>query len=241
MPAGRTLTVTEQRLLDDLAAQAGLVLNNVRLVEEVKASRKRIVAAQDSERRRIERDLHDGVQQRLLTLSLQLKMTAGRLEQNQAEGVAEEIDHAATEARETMAELRQIARGIHPAIVTEGGLVAAIESVAERAPLPVAITATEIGEVPPSVEVTLYYVATETLTNAVKHSRASNVTVDLRRIAGRIVLDVTDDGIGGAVASSASGISGLIDRVAALGGTIEVDSPSERGTCVHAEVPCGSS
>jgi signal transduction histidine kinase len=241
MPPGRALTPTEERLLDDLAAQAGLVLNNARLMEELKASRQRIVSAHDEERRRIERDLHDGVQQRLLTLSLQLKMTAAQLERIPPQTLVDAIDHAANEARETMTELRRVARGIHPAVVTEGGLLAAVESVAERAAVPVTITASELGVLSVPVEVTIYYVVAETVTNAVKHSGASTVTIDLHRVDDRLIAEVVDDGVGGAVPSVGSGLSGLVDRVAAIGGTIEITSPLAAGTRVHAEIPCGSS
>ncbi len=174
MPPGRALTRTENRLLTDLAAQAGLVLSNVRLVEEVKASRQRIVSAQDQERRRIERDIHDGVQQRLVALSLALQMTATRVGHDSPEAVIESLEDASAEARETLAELRRLARGIHPAIVTEGGLVAALESLAERAPVPVDLRAPDTGRLTAAVEVTVYYVVAEALTNAVKHAGASN-------------------------------------------------------------------
>ena len=241
MPPGRALTRTEDRLLNDLAAQGGLVLSNVRLVEEVKASRKRIVSAQDEERRRLERDIHDGVQQRLLALSLALKMTANQVGHDSPEAMVDSLDDAAKEALETLAELRRLARGIHPAIVTEGGLVAALESLAERTPLPVDMRVPDTERFPAAVEVTVYYVVAEALTNAVKHAAASTLTVDLARSDGRILVTVIDDGSGGATPSPGSGLSGLEDRVAALGGLLQIDSPLGGGTRIKAEIPCGSS
>jgi signal transduction histidine kinase len=241
MPPGRALTRTEDRLLNDLAAQGGLVLSNVRLVEEVKASRKRIVSAQDEERRRLERDIHDGVQQRLLALSLALKMTANQVGHDSPEAMVDSLDDAAKEALETLAELRRLARGIHPAIVTEGGLVAALESLAERTPLPVDMRVPDTERFPTAVEVTVYYVVAEALTNAVKHAAASTLTVDLARSDGRILVTVIDDGSGGATPSPGSGLSGLEDRVAALGGLLQIDSPLGGGTRIKAEIPCGSS
>lgn len=241
MPPGRALTPTEDRLLADVAAQAGLVLSNVRLVEEVKASRQRLVAAQDEERRRLERDIHDGVQQRLVTLSLALKMTAAQLSGDGPEGVIDALDAAAREAAETLAELRRLARGIHPAIVTEGGLAAALESLAERAPFPVEVRIAQAGRLQAPVEITVYYLVSEALTNAAKHAIASAAAVDLDRADGRIVVAVADDGVGGAIASPGSGLSGLADRVAALGGRLEIDSPAGGGTRLRAEIPCASS
>ena len=240
MPIGRTLTPTEDRLLTDLAAQAGLVLSNVRLVEELKASRNRIVSAQDEERRRLERDIHDGVQQRLLALALALKMTAARVGNDPNEAVVESLDDAAVEARETLVELRRLARGVHPAIVTEGGLVAALESLAERTPLPVEVQIPDMERLPALVEVTVYYVVAEALTNTVKHAAASTVAVDVSRSDGRIVVEVVDDGDGGALASPGSGLSGLGDRVAALGGDLKIDSPPGGGTRIQVNIPCES-
>jgi signal transduction histidine kinase len=241
MPPGRALTRTENRLLTDLAAQAGLILSNVRLVEEVKASRQRIVSAQDQERRRIERDIHDGVQQRLVALSLALKMTATRVGHDPPEAVSESLDDAAAEARETLGDLRRLARGIHPAIITEGGLVAALESLAERAAVPVDLRVPDTGRLSGPVEVTVYYVVAEAITNAVKHAGASTVAVDLTSSDGQIVVEVVDDGSGGAVASPGSGLSGLEDRVAALGGHLQIDSPPGAGTRIRVDIPCESS
>lgn len=238
---GRTLTPTEERLLADLAAQAGLVLSNVRLVEEVKASRQRLVAAQDEERRRLERDIHDGVQQRLVTLALALKVTSTQVPRDRSNAVADALDAAATEAAETLAELRRLARGIHPAIVTEGGLVAALESLAERAPLPVEVRMCDRERLAAPVEITAYYLVAEALTNTAKHATATSATVTLERTEGRVIVEVVDDGVGGAAAAPGSGLAGLADRVAALGGRLEILSPAGDGTRLRAEIPCVSS
>jgi signal transduction histidine kinase len=241
MPPARTLTRTEDRLLTDLAAQAGLVLSNVRLIEELKASRRRIVSAQDEERRRLERDIHDGVQQRLVTLALALKMTAAEVGHDANDAVIDSLGRAAGEAVTTLAELRRLARGIHPAIVTEGGLAAALESLAERTPLPVELLVAQTGRLPAPVEVTVYYLVAEALTNAVKHAAASAATVTLARSDGQVLVEVVDDGGGGAMPSPGSGLSGLEDRVAALGGHLRIVSPAGGGTRIQAGIPCESS
>jgi signal transduction histidine kinase len=239
LPPGPGLTPTAERLLRDLAAQAGLVLSNVRLLEELKASRQRLVAAQDEERRRLERDVHDGVQQRLVSLALALRIAAAQAGQHPDGQLSETLDGAAEEATETLEELRRLARGIHPAIVTEGGLAAALESLVERAPFPVELRLREVGPLPASVEVTVYYLVAEALTNVAKHARAVSATVVLERQAGRVRVEVADDGVGGAVPSGGSGLTGLADRVAAFEGRLEVDSPAGAGTRLSAEIPCG--
>ena len=228
---GQSSNRTEQRLIADLAAQAALVFENLRLIEEVKESRQRIVTAQDRERRRLERDLHDGVQQRLLALALQLSSSAAR-------GDIGGLSGAADEARHILVELRRLARGIHPAVVVEGGLLAAIDSLAERSPIPVSIEAPAIGRLPPEVEVTLYYVAAESLTNATRHADAAGVEILLGIDGSAVRMTVTDDGAGGADPSG-GGLTGLADRVAAVGGDMVVASPLGGGTRIVVEIPCG--
>lgn len=238
VPLGRELAPIERRLVTDLAAQAGLVLDNLRLIEELKASRQRIVTAQDQERRRLERDIHDGVQQRLLALALRLRTEAEATEPELEVGGI--LKDAADEARDILTEVRRLARGIHPAIVTEGGLVAALESLSERSPIPTEVRSPDIGRLPEPVDVTIYYLVAEALANVTKHAQASEATVTVERVNGRIRVEVTDDGIGGAVASG-PGLTGLADRVAALAGQLEVESPPGGGTRLRAEIPCGSS
>jgi signal transduction histidine kinase len=179
LPTERRLSGNERRLVSDLATQAGLVLSNVRLVEELKASRQRLLSAHDDERRRLERDIHDGVQQHLVTLALELRMLAGQVGHEPDAVMASCLENAATGARETLSELRRLSRGIHPAAITESGLAGALASLAERTPLPVHMRATQPCPLPVTVEVTVYYLVAEALTNAAKHADASAVTVDL--------------------------------------------------------------
>jgi signal transduction histidine kinase len=238
LPPGRALSPVEQRLLADLAAQVGVALDNLRLIEELRASRLRIVAAQDEERRRIERDIHDGVQQRLVSLSLALRMaTTGPT----STAASSALDSAAAEARAALAELRRLARGIHPAIVSEGGLVAALESLAERSAVPTEVVGVPLERLPPPVEVTVYYLVAEALANAAKHARATVVEIKVDRLDGRVRVVVADNGVGGAKPNTGSGLTGLADRVAALDGAFEVDSPPGQGTRLRAEIPCASS
>ncbi len=238
LPPGQELSAIEQRLLADLAAQVGVVLDNLRLIEDLKTSRMRIVAAQDEERRRIERDIHDGVQQRLVSLNIALRMTADRLKSTVHDEVAAAVDDAAAEARATLAELRQLARGIHPVIVSEGGLITALHSLAERSPVPTEVVAQPTERLPAPVEVTVYYVVAEALANVAKHARATGAAISVEQSNGHIHITVTDNGIGGAAPSAGSGLTGLADRVNALTGVLTVDSPPGRGTRLRADIPC---
>jgi len=204
----------------------------------VRASRVRIVDAGDAERRRIERDLHDGAQQRLITLALTLTLARDQAGESEGAPLAASLDEAATEARLALAELRELARGLHPSILTEAGLGPALESLAERSSVPVAIKHFPPSGLPPPVEATAYFVASEALANAAKHSHASAVTVEARRRNGALLLDVYDDGVGGAQPTSGSGLRGLEDRLAAIGGHLRVTSKTGHGTHLSAEIPC---
>jgi signal transduction histidine kinase len=234
---GERLTQAEDKLLADLAAEAGLVLRNVRLVGEVKASRQRIVAAQDEERRRVERDLHDGAQQRLVNLSLALSMAQGRLGPDDDPELRGTLTGAADELSLALDELRELARGIHPAILTEEGLAAALESLADRSPVPAMVVEAPRDRLPTSVEVTAYFVVSEALANVAKYAKASDVTIRVARFDRHIVVEVVDDGVGGADVEKGSGLRGLEDRVAALDGRITVDSPLGGGTRIVAKIP----
>jgi signal transduction histidine kinase len=238
---GHSLSMVERRLLADLAAQVGVALDNLRLVEEVKASRQRIVTAQDEERRRIERDIHDGVQQRLVSLSLALRIAAAELETTADGSAARYLNAAADEAREALSELRRLARGIHPAIVSEGGLVAALDSLVDRSPVPTEIVGVPVQRLPAPVEVTVYFLVAEALANVAKHAQASHVRVSVDQVDSSVRIDIADDGIGGALPGTGSGLTGLADRVAALSGTFAVNSPPGRGTRLRAVIPCASS
>jgi signal transduction histidine kinase len=234
----------EPALVESVRATAGLVLENERLaaevlsqLAEVRASRARIVAATDAERRRIERNLHDGAQQRLVTLSLGLGMAISR-------GDAADSDvlsRAQDEVEEAILELRELARGIHPTLLRDQGLEAAVEALARRTPLPVTVEGS-IGDVrpPDAVELAAYFLVSEGLTNVVKHASASQATVRLSRKADTLRVAVTDDGIGGARAAADSGLAGLRDRLAALDATLVIQSDPGRSTTVIAEIPCGS-
>jgi signal transduction histidine kinase len=235
----------DPKLLEAAGAAARLALENARLHADLRAqltrvqeSRVRIVSATDEERRRIERDLHDGAQQRLVALALQLRSA-----QRQLESADPEVDRLLTatvgELQVAVEELRELARGVHPAILTEEGLAAALESLTSRMPLPIALDVSE-GRLPPQVEATAYFVVCEALANVVKHARASQATVGARHRNGVLVIEVEDDGIGGAHPNDGSGLRGLADRVEALGGRLRVESPAGSGTRIVGEIPCGS-
>lgn len=225
------------------AAAAGMAIENERLqaevraqLEEVRASRQRIVEAGDAERRRVERNLHDGAQQRMVTLALSLAMLRDRAGGDPA--MTASLAQAAAELKQAIAELRELARGIHPAILTEEGLPAAVEALADRAALPVRVQADFGGRLPGPIEATAYFVVAESLANVAKYARASAARVELSRCDGRLRVEVTDDGIGGADDSRGSGLRGLQDRVSAVRGSFRVENPPAGGTRVLAEIPC---
>jgi PAS domain S-box-containing protein len=208
---------------------------HVRL-EELAASRARIVAAGDIERRRLERNLHDGAQQRLVALALSLRIALAKL-QTEPEAAREALVGAGEELTRALDELRELARGLHPAVLTDRGLPAAVEMLAGRAPVPVEIAEMPGERLPAPVEAAAYYLIAEALTNVAKYASAS--TVRVRIVAGdrHLLVEITDDGVGGADPASGSGLRGLADRVEALGGTLAVASPAGGGTTLRAEVP----
>jgi signal transduction histidine kinase len=240
-------TLLERRgLLEAAGAAARLALENERLqaelrlqLEEVRSSRSRIVEAGDEERRRLERNLHDGAQQRLLGLGLALQLARGQLGA-EANGAAELLAEAEDELHAALDELRELARGIHPAILTDQGLAAAVRSVAERSAVPVTIVALPEGRLGEPVEAAAYFLVSEALANVAKYAQASNVSVSVARRDDLAVVDIEDDGVGGADPRRGSGLRGLHDRIQALDGDLSLDSPSGRGTRIHAEIPCGS-
>jgi signal transduction histidine kinase len=203
---------------------------------EVKASRARIVAASDLTRRRIERDLHDGVQQRLVSLALGLRAAASGIPEG-LDGIEDELAQVASGLGGVQDDLREISRGIHPAILAEGGLGPALKTLARRSPIPVDLDVRVVGRLPEPFEVAAYYVVSEMLTNAAKHSQASVVRVDVETRDGVLYLSVRDDGIGGADLAGGSGLVGLRDRVEALGGALSVRSPRGDGTTLDIEIP----
>ena len=225
----------EKRLCDfaDLVAQA---LANADAHEQLAASRARIVEAGDAERRRLERNLHDGAQQRLVSLALDLRMIDATLEKDPPKA-RKILEGAQEQLAQGLDELRELARGIHPAVLTDRGLGPALEALVNRAPLPVELTELPDERLSGPVEAAAYYVVAEAVTNVAKYARASHVTVSVRRSNGSATVEVADDGIGGADASLGTGLRGLADRLEALDGRLEVDSPVERGTRISAEIP----
>jgi signal transduction histidine kinase len=235
----------EPKLVRAAGAAARLALENAQLqadmraqLTQVQASRVRIVSAADEERKRIERDLHDGAQQRLAALALQLRTAQRRLDSPEADPAVEALlESAVAELQAANQELRELVRGVYPPILTEEGLAAALESLALRNPFPIELDVLE-GRFPAQVEATAYFVACEGLANVAKHAQASRASVCIARHNGLLAVEIADDGVGGAVPLERSGLSGLADRVEALGGRLRVVSPAGAGTRVLAEIPC---
>jgi signal transduction histidine kinase len=206
-------------------------------LEELRASRARIVEAGDAERRRLERDLHDGAQSRLVALKLLLSSARLRARRG-ADDVDAMLGEAIEELDTSLSELRELARGIHPAVLTDHGLEPALQALASRAPVPVQVQADPEERLPGNVESAAYFVVSEALANVAKYAEATEAAVAVRRADGRVIVDVSDDGIGGADLRRGSGLRGLADRVAALDGTLSLESPAGGGTHLHAEIPC---
>ncbi len=230
----------EPQLVRTAGAAAALALENQRLsaelrarIEDLRASRARLVEAGDAERRRLERDLHDGAQSRLVALALKLRLARMKAESP----VAELLDEASAELQASLTELRELARGIHPAILTDRGLEPALRALADRAPVPVSVDVRD-GSFPPPVEIAVYFVVAEALTNVAKYAGATAATVSVSRAGGAAVVEVSDDGVGGAAVDAGSGLRGLGDRVGALDGALSLESPPGAGTTLRARIPC---
>jgi PAS domain S-box-containing protein len=204
-------------------------------VRELEAARARIIAAADDARRRIERDLHDGAQQSLVAVALTLRLAERRLAEAQVD--ASLVASARVELEAALDELRELARGIHPAILSDRGLAEALRALASRAPLPVELELDVDERFDAPVEAALYYCAAEALTNAVRHARATLVEMRLAVSGATVTLEVADDGVGGAAPGAGSGLRGLDDRLSAVGGTLEIESAPDGGTRVRAQVP----
>ena len=233
-------------VVESAGAAARLALHNARLQADVRAqldkvqeSRRRIVTAGDEQRRRIERDLHDGAQQRLVALALELRIAQRQLGVRNPE-VERVLAAAVGELQIAVEELRELARGVHPAVLTEEGLGGALESLAARTPLPMTIASAPDGRLPREIEAAAYFVVCEAVANAVKHARATHIRVAAERRNGTLVIEVEDDGVGGAHENDGSGLRGLVDRVEAHGGTLRVESEAGQGTRVIGELPCAS-
>jgi signal transduction histidine kinase len=233
----------EPELLDAVTAAAGISLENAQLhvelrarLEELRGSRERIVEAGLKERQRLERNLHDGAQQRLIALALELSLLEERLEADSE--ARTRLRLARREISLSLEELRDVARGLHPAVVSGHGLAVALESLAARASLPVRLTVDVQGRLHEKLEVAAYYVVSESLANVAKHARATAATVEVARANGQLLVEVVDDGVGGADTERGTGLRGLADRVEALGGRLRVWTPRGGGTRVRAEIPC---
>jgi len=233
-PPNEPLTPVEQSLVNDLAGQAALLLANSRLIEDLRASRQRLVAAQDEERRRLERNLHDGAQQQLVALGVQLSL-AQRQARQEAPDVAETLERLQSQTTDALENLRDLARGVYPPLLADKGLVAAIDAQARRSPLPVRVESDGIGRYPQDVETAVYFCTLEALQNAAKYASPQEVVVRLREEDGELVFTIQDDGQGfdQATTELGSGLQNMADRLAALGGELFVDSQPGEGTLVE--------
>jgi signal transduction histidine kinase len=234
-------------LVQAAGAAAALALENERLeaelrarVEELERSRAKVIDVSLAERRRLERDLHDGAQQRLVALGLQVSMARAKLDDD-PDSAGLILDQARVELRLAQEELRELARGIHPAILTDRGLGAAVESLAQRATIPVEVSLLPAERLPSAVEAVAYFVVAESLTNVAKHAPRSRAQVSVSRVNGHAVVEVCDNGAGGVDLRAGSGLRGLADRLAAVDGRLQVHSPAGQGTTIRAEIPCASS
>jgi signal transduction histidine kinase len=215
------------------------ITERLEMIQELRASRARLVAAADDARRRFERDLHDGAQQRLVSMGLDLNLAREHLADGEDEKATELLATVESELRQATAELRELARGLHPAILTRHGLEAAIEALVVRAPFRAGLSIEPGARPPEAIEAAAYYVVAESLTNAARHAEATEVSVEISRDDGWLVISVGDDGRGGASREDGSGLIGLRDRVAALGGEFAIDSPLGQGTRIEARLPVG--
>jgi signal transduction histidine kinase len=226
----------EERL-NGFARLVSVALANEEAREQLAASRARLVSTADAERRRLERNLHDGAQQRLVSLSLSLRHARGKLASD-PENAEEQLAAASAELDVALEELRELARGIHPAVLTDRGLAPALQALVERAPVPVELDIPVEERLPAQVEAAAYYLVSEALANVAKYAGATGVDVTVAREDGVALIEVADDGIGGADPQNGSGLRGLSDRIEALDGTLSVDSPPGGGTRILARIPC---
>jgi signal transduction histidine kinase len=233
------------RELDAIGAAAAIALENERLdaelrakVAELRESRSRMLRIGLEERRRLERDLHDGAQQRLVSMALNMRLARDRMRED-PDAAERMLDGASSELDAALEELRELARGIHPAVLSDRGLDAALETLARRAPLPVELNRDARERLPESIELAAYFVVSEALTNVAKYADATHAKVNVARRNGKLLVEVTDDGVGGADPEGGTGLRGLADRLAVIEGRLEVDSPPGAGTTIRARIPCG--
>jgi signal transduction histidine kinase len=237
-PPGEPLTATEAGLIADVATQAGLALRNARLIDELTTSRQRIVAAQDAERRRLERNIHDGAQQRLVTLSLALRLVRTRLGSNGR--LAAALDRATQDLTLGIETLRDLARGLHPTVLSDAGLGPALAGIVERSAIAVQLISVPSRRLPATVETTAYQVVASTLATATR-SGASAARVSANVVAGRLVVEIDSDTAVSVDSGGPSTLVALGDRAAALGGSLAVHGREDRGTVVRLDIPCGGS
>jgi signal transduction histidine kinase len=231
--------------LDAIGAAAAIAIENERLdaelrakVAELRESRSRMLRVGLEERRRLERDLHDGAQQRLVSMALNMRLARDRM-RDDPDAAERMLDGAGAELDAALEELRELARGIHPAVLSDRGLDAALETLARRAPLPVELNRGSYERLPESIELAAYFVVSEALTNVAKYADASHAQVSVTRRNGKLMVEVTDDGVGGADPDNGTGLRGLADRLAVIEGRLEVDSRPGAGTTIRARIPCG--
>jgi signal transduction histidine kinase len=238
---GESVTPAEERLLANLASQVGLVLRNVRLIEELRASRQRIVTAQDEERRRLERNIHDGAQQQLVALSVKLRLLKA-LSGKDPEKADELVEQIQAETRDALENLRDLARGVYPPLLADKGLAAALEAQARKSPLPVEVKSDGVGRYLEEAEAAAYFCVLEALQNAAKYAEASRVRVRLWTEDGELAFAVEDDGAGfdPELTPRGSGLQNMADRVEALGGSLAIESTPGAGTTVSGRIPVGS-
>jgi signal transduction histidine kinase len=238
MPPADPMNPAKLTLVEDLASQAGLVLRNVKLIEELKASRQRLVAAQDEERRKIERNIHDGAQQQLVALSVQLRLAAGLVGKDPAKE-RELLSSLTARANEALGDLRDLARGIYPPLLADKGLTASLEAQARKAAVPTTVNADGIGRFSQEVESAVYFCTLEAMNNVAKYAEASHARIALAQTDGHVTFTVTDDGRGFDPAETGygTGLQGMADRLDAIGGTLEIETPPGGGTVVRGRVP----
>ena len=240
MHANDPMNPTKEKLIKDLAGQAGLVLRNVRLIEELRASRRRLVAAQDAERRRLERNIHDGAQQQLVALQVKQRLVEGMIA-TQPDEARELMSQLQADTSEALEDLRDLARGIYPPLLADKGLGSALESQARKSPVPVTVETDSVGRYSQEVEAAVYFCALEAMNNLAKYAGASAAIVSLSQVDGTLRFEVTDDGVGfeRANAAGGTGLQGMADRMDAIGGSLEIRSTPGGGTIVLGRVPIG--
>jgi signal transduction histidine kinase len=241
MHANDPMNPAKEKLIRDLAGQAGLVLRNVRLIEELRASRRRLVAAQDAERRRLERNIHDGAQQQLVALQVKQRLVQGMIERDPAKAL-ELMTQLQVDTTGALDDLRDLARGIYPPLLADQGLGPALESQARKSPVPISVETDGVERYPQDVEAAVYFCALEALNNLAKYAKASAATMSLSQSDGMLTVAVSDDGVGfvvGERSSSGTGLQGMADRLDAIGGSLEIRSAPGEGTTVLGRVPVG--